>query len=139
MTANQIAYANYVEKRRNDLEVEKLRKAELEESKRATDLNRDTNLKNIEAGILNVHKQTEASKYSANQSAGASIYSANTQREINQMNIEAQADLRRSQADLNQANTELAGAKKFEAYTGSASTLVNAFVTGVKFVSSIFK
>jgi len=139
LTANQIAYANYIEKRRNDLEVEKLRKAELEESKRATDLSRDTNLKSIEAGVLNVQRQAEASKYSANQSAGASIYSANTQKEINQMNIEAQADLRQSQTQLNQANADLTGAKKFEAYTSSASTLVNAFVTGVKFVSSIFK
>lgn len=105
MTANQINYANYLEKVRSDRAQEELKQselyyrgAELEESKRRTDLQRDTDLKSIESNVLNNVRSTEATRYSANQSAGASIYGSQTQERMNEANIKAQEEVRQAQA-----------------------------------------
>lgn len=123
MTANQINYANYLEKVRSDLATERLRGSELEESKRATNLMRDTNLRQIEANILNTETSAAAARYGANAAAGASMYGAqqsraaseygarqsraaseySTERQytMNKQRIAADVELKSSQAYLN--------------------------------------
>lgn len=129
MTANQINYVNYLEKVRSDRENEYLKRdelyyrgAELEESKRRTDIQADIDRLSINSNVLNNIRSTEAQRYGANQSAGASIYSANVSRENTLSNIEADKELKASQVTQNKANT----------WTGIAGTALNA----VKMVSS---
>lgn len=123
MTANQINYVNYLEKVRSDRESEQLKRnelyyrgAELEESKRRTDIQADIDRLSIENNVLNNIRSTEAQRYSANQSAGASIYASNTSRENTLANIEADKELKASQVTQNKANT----------WTGIAGVGLNA-------------
>jgi DNA polymerase II small subunit/DNA polymerase delta subunit B len=127
MTANQIAYAKYLEESRSNRATESLKQQEvelkgqeLEESIRRTNLQIESEKRAQDLNVLNVQRQTQASITSAGISAAASRYSADMNVVNTQANIEAQKDVRAAQVVESNA-------KAFNAYVSPILNAVGTF------------
>lgn len=104
MTANQISYAKYLEESRANRASESakqreldIKAAELDESRRRTDLQIESERRAQDLNVLNVQRQAQASVTSAGISASASRYASDASVLNTQANIEAQKAVREAQ------------------------------------------